>query len=567
MKRTSKYIYPIVILVSLLVGGASCERKFSALPNEENSMMPNTDNLVLTSDSSRIVKSIAYIDALEFSLAEKEIKEITDKAVRDSLQVEIDELQAFADNYLLFTINDLGKKKYIWGQSRIQQYRKQGYLDDIQESRSANLENIIQDDVIAFFNFQAFPRLKRLTIKGANADYINFSGLDALIELNIRKARKNTVIDLSEQTGELHFIVDSVTNIQLKTNPDLDIHFSSSESYFKSFAELKLQNLITLGLHNVKFQDNTLFSKENPNLWRMNIVFGGKSFTDEEGITYNPLSIDDNFIESINQYAFNLKDFIFKFNNIELFENANFSELSLPKIEEMNFYVMSGKSGQDALNLQESFSLIFDKCPNLKKINLGSAKNAGAVYAKTLDLSQLNNQNMPNLEQIQVKGYFEKLILPDNSNQLTIKIKARNLKEIVIPKNARKRQILNFSDFYDFSGFKVEKDLALDWEYLRKNLKGVTGYLNPTPPSAYKPYSDTEEIYFTSNILDFSGEQWRDFSGTIHFALGKSDNTQIPISYVDFGYLRASNFSNALIRLPKKCEVKNVPSGIVIQRR
>lgn len=564
MKKNSKLLVAILLILGVLI---SCTREFIPLPKEdENHLMPNKKELVFENDSLLIKKATEYIDALEFSLATQEIKELTNKNIQDSIQNVIEEAEAFADNYLLFTLNDLGKKEYIWGKERIQFYRENGYLDYVSEPSSIRIRDIVKQDVVAFFNFQAFPNIVEISMKCANADYIDFSGLNSGRTFYISNAKNNTVLDFENLEKDIYIDLDSTPNVKLKINSKSKITFSIINSNIKSLSEVGVKNLVNLRINGVKLVDNKLLKELNPDIKRLTVGFGGDPETDSEGITYYSPVLDNDFIESMSQYAPNLEQLTFYFKNINSFQEIDFEKVSntkLSSLDEMTLYIRDKEENVLKSRWKEKITLDLPHCTSVRKIYISGT--SGSIYAHTLDLSKLTTQNNPKLKEIYIRGYFEKLILPNNSSEINLKIKARELKEIVVPEEAKGNQNILFEDYTDV--FKIDRNISLDWEYLRKNLNSVTGYLNVTPPSNYIPYNKKETIYFSHPRLDFSGEQWKDFEGKIKFQLSQSDGATIELKYIDFGYLTNKNLIDNRIGVDKECVVKNIPYGVIIVRK
>lgn len=568
MKKNNSKL-PVVAIAVILAVITSCTREFTPLPKvDEKHLIPSEKGLVFENDSLLIEKAKAYIDALEFSLASQEIKELSNKKIRDSIQNLIEETEAFADNYLLFTLNDLGKKEYIHGKERIQFYRKNGYLDYMSESGAIRIRDVVKQDVVAFFNFQAFPNVKEVSMKCANAEYIDFSGLNSARTFYISDAKNHTVFNFENLEKDIYIALRSTPNAKVKVNPKSKIVFSIANCNVKSLSEIGVKNLTLLFISGVKLVDNKLFKELNPDLKRLTVGFGGGPETDAEGITYHPPVLDDHFISSMSQYAPNVEQLTFYFKNINSFHEIDFEKVSkakLSSLDEMTLYISDKEENVLKSRWKQEIALNLPHCTNLKKISIDGT--SGSIYAHTLDLSKLNTQNNPQLKKITIRGYFEKLILPNNSSEIHLDIKARELKKIVIPEQAKGKHSIEFRDYNDAFGF--DENIALDWEYLRKNLKSVTGYFNVTPPASYIPYNKKEKIYFSHPRLDFSGDQWKDFEGKVIFSTGGSGgghHNTIKLKYIDFGHLTDKNLANRRIVVRKECVVKNIPHGVMIVR-
>ncbi len=569
MKKT---IYTVTVVIFTMILCLSCERDFTPLPKEKSYLTPEVKDLVYQEDSVLIKKAIEYIDVLEFDLAKQEIKELKDKKVRDSIQSSIDEIENFADTYLLFTLNDLGKKEYVYGMERIQQYREKGYLDFKGESKTIDLDgDKVKNDVIAFFNFQAFPDVSRVELNTANAEYVDFGGLKKAEEFSLYEGKDNVTFDFSDIDNDLYVVIQKTSNMHLKISDKSKIALDLQNCRIKSLSEIGAKNMTLLALRPTKLADNKILKEENPHLTRFEVTFGGEPETDAEGITYFPPTFDDDFTESL-KYAPNLESLDFNFTDFKSmnsFAFDKFKNISLDKLGKVSLFMREKLTGITKSDWRDEIVVQLPKCPNLKEIRIDGTEGSGFIYANTLDLSQLNTQNNPNLEKIIIAGYIKRIILPDNSNEkLKLHLGVKELNEVVIPEQAKGNINVVFTDFDDaFFAKDVNKDIELDWEYLRKNLKSVTGYINTIPPSKYVPYNKTETICFSTSRLDFSGEQWKDFKGLIYFKIGKSDNSRINIEYLDFGHLTIDNFEDNTIRVSKNCEVKNIPEGIVIKRR
>ena len=166
---------------------------------------------------------------------------------------------------------------------------------------------------------------------------------------------------------------------------------------------------------------------------------------------------------------------------------------------------------------------------------------------------------------------MRELVTPALSHKHELILEVEALDKITVPQGATKRAHASFVDYTSRGdeghavGNLPVRFSDLDYDYLLDHFASVSGFCVSTPPSKYRPRSDERAIWFGFNILDFSGEQWRDFKGVVYLhGLERSRTGSERIDYLDFGHLRLTNLSTTSLRVNPGCVVKNVPEGMRI---
>jgi hypothetical protein len=546
----------------------ACTREYVSPPTEEDYIDPQTGKRMYLSQAQVLERAQAFIKALAFSQARRQLEFLRDQTKRDSLRAVVAEMESFADAYLIYAVDSYGDKSYIYNKELVAYYQQHGYISHyegftptlelkLESQRGQETDICIPDETTELMNVGQYQRLVSLTLDAAKLTQLDLRGLTQLEQLTVRNAREGLRIELSSSARLKVLTLENTPNVSVRLHPDSRYALSLKNTYIRTLDDLGITQTTSVSLDNVLLADNDLFSKVSESLHSLVLSSDTQPRRGTDGVLYRPITFTTETIKVINRHLPSLSALKVIFSDQPSLERVDFSQLSQPHLRTLTLDVRDRRPYVGVQDWNTRVRMHLPHCPALRELTLGP------VYTQTLDLATLTEQANPQLELVEVRFSATTCLTPALTHKHRLHMNVGEVKRFDVPQPARGKAFLYLNDYnlrneYDSPVQESPQDLhiwlRLDEKYLREHFAGIAGYPFLTLPSEYIPRSREEHVTFAAQVLDFSAPQWRGFEGTVSMA------KEVYPSYLDFGYLTIRNIRS--IQVAANCLVKNRPQGV-----